>query len=259
MTVMPEPEATYYDCYATGLKGDVQFYVEEARTAGSPVLELGCGTGRILIPIAEAGIEVVGLDRSSVMLDQARRKVAFLAPDVQERVDLIEGGMGDFALGRRFNLVAIPYRAFLHLPTPEDERQALLNIRDHLVEGGLLVMNMFDPLLELIAGHSGPLGAALKKQSEFTHPETGHRVVIWDSRQYDPERQLVDQNFVFDELDEVGQVLARRYTSYSLRYVYRQEMQYLLELCGFRIEALYGDFQRGPFRYGGEQIWVARR
>lgn len=143
--------------------------------------------------------------------------------------------------------------------TPEDERRALLNIREHLIEGGLLVMNIFDPRLDLIASHLGPLGAALKKQSEFIHPETGHRVVIWDSRQYDPERQLIDQDLVFDELDEVGQVLSRRYSRYTLRYVYRNEMQYLLELCGFRVEALYGDFQRGPFRYGGEQIWVARR
>lgn len=80
MTDYTGVEATYYDYYATGLEGDLQFYVEEARRAGSPVLDLGCGTGRILIPIAEAGIEVVGLDHSTIMLEQARRKVAALAP-----------------------------------------------------------------------------------------------------------------------------------------------------------------------------------
>jgi hypothetical protein len=99
----------------------------------------------------------------------------------------------------------------------------------------------------------------LKKGAEFVHPDTGHRVIVWDTRQYDPERQMLEQYFVFEELDDEGSVISKAYSPLILRYVYRYEMQYLLELCGYRIEALYGDFRRGPFRYGGEQIWVARK
>jgi ubiquinone/menaquinone biosynthesis C-methylase UbiE len=90
------PEADYYDSCFSGLEGDLQFYVEEAEKAGAPVLELGCGTGRILLPIAKAGLNIVGLDRAPTMLALLRQKLAKLNPDVQGRVSLIEGDMRDF-------------------------------------------------------------------------------------------------------------------------------------------------------------------
>ncbi len=252
-------DAAFYDYCATGLEGDVQFYIEEARKAGSPVLELGCGTGRILIPVAEAGISIVGLDRAPTMLSIASQKIARLNVETQRRIELVEGDMRDFSLGRRFKLATIPYRAFLHLLTSEDQRQALGCIREHLIDNGRLVFNFFDPRLDIIAAHFGSLGAAMKKDREFVHPDTGHRVILWDTRQYDPERQLIEEYFIFEELDHGGRLVSKTYSPLTLRYIYRYEMQYLLELCGYKIEALYGDFQRGPFRYGGEQIWVARK
>ena len=252
-------DATFYDYCFTGLEGDVQFYVEEARTAGSPVLEIGCGTGRILLPIAQAGVPIVGLDRSTAMLKILRRKLGKLSPETQSRVELVEEDMRDFALGKQFDLITIPYRAFLHLLTSRAQRQALTCIRDHLSDTGRLIFNVFDPSHELIAARLAPLGAALHKDSEFIHPDSGRRVIVWFSGQYDPERQLLDAYFIFEELDNEGRVVAKTYSPLTLRYVYRYEMRYLLELCGYKVEALYGDFRRGPFRYGQEQIWVARK
>jgi len=254
-----QTEAAFYDYYSTGIEGDVQFYVEEVQKAGSPVLELGCGTGRILIPIAESGIKIVGLDRAPAMLSIAQQKISKLNLETQGRIKLLEGDMRNFALNQRFELVIIPYRAFLHLLTPDDQRQALCCIHEHLTNGGLLIFNIFDPKLETIAAHTGYLGSAMKRSLEFSHPDTGHRVVVWDSRQYDPGSQTVEQYFIFEELDDEGKVISKTYSPISLRYIYRYEMQYLLELCGYKIEALYGDFQRGPFRHGNEQIWIARK
>ena len=252
-------DARFYDYYSTGVPGDVRFYVEEAKRAGSPVLELGCGTGRILIPTAQAGIDIVGLDRAPAMLAIAREKLSELGAETRRRIELVESDMRTFWLGRRFKLVTIPYRAFLHLLTPEDQRRALERIRDHLTDDGRLVLNIFDPRLDIIVGHFGSLGSALKKEIEFFHPDTGNRVILWDTRQYDPERQMIEQYWVFEELDGQGKVVAKTYIPLTLRYVFRYEMQYLLELCGYQVEALYGDFRRGPFRYGGEQIWVVRK
>ncbi|MCS6926132.1 MAG: class I SAM-dependent methyltransferase [Candidatus Binatia bacterium] len=254
-----EAAAIFYDSYFLGVEGDVQFYLDEARRVGSAVLELGCGTGRVLLPLAEAGVQIVGLDNSPAMLAVLRHKLARYSRETQRRVELLEGDMRFLALGRRFDLILIPYRAFLHLLTPKDQRQALLAIREHLTEGGRLIVNVFDPNLEVIAAQLGPLGSSLKRDAEFVHPRTGRRVVVWYSFQYDPEHQLAKGYFLFEELDEGGQVLTKTYSPLTLRYVYRYEMKYLLELCGYRVEALYGDFRRGPFRYGGEQIWVARR
>ena len=242
-----------------GERGDVAFYVEEARQAGSPVLELACGTGRVLIPVAEAGLTVVGLDSSAAMLSIAQEKIAKLPDATQQRIELVEGDMRSFALDQRFKLIMIPFRSFLHLMTPADQRQALGCIRDHLADDGRLVFNIFDPRLETIAAHLGTLGAALKRDRELTHPETGRRVVVWEARHYDPAQQIIEEERIFEELDADGRVVAKTYAPLTLRWVYRYEMQHLLELSGFAVEALYGSYERGPFRHGGEQIWVARR
>ena len=253
-----QADAALYDHHSTGLEGDVLFYVEEAKKAGAPVLELGCGTGRILIPIAQSGISITGIDRAPAMLAGAQQKIATLPPDTQQRIDLHAGDMRAFSLNQRFRLITIPYRAFLHLLTPKDQRQALECIREHLTVDGQLIFNIFDPDIETLAAHLGPLGAVLKKDAEFMHPETGHTIVAWETRQYDLERQILEHTTVFEEVDEHGAMLSRTHRCLTLRYVFRYEMRHLLELCGYKVEALYGDFQRGPFRHGGEQVWIAR-
>jgi SAM-dependent methyltransferase len=252
-------DAVFYDLYAIGIPGDSQFYVEEAKKAGSPVLELGCGTGRTLIPIAQAGVDIVGVDLSEKMLDIAKRNISELSEGVQNRIELAKADMRSFALDRQFRLVTIPYRAFLHLMTTDDQKQALWRIRDHLVDGGLLALNIFDPRLDFIVQDLTHPEPALRKHGEFIRPDNGNRVVIWDAIKYDLEKQIINEDRVFEEIDGAGNVVSKSYSALHLRFIYRYEMQHLLELCGFKIEAFYGDFKRGPFRYGGEQVWVARK
>jgi hypothetical protein len=138
-------------------------------------------------------------------------------------------------------------------------QRALRRIHEHLVEGGLLALNIFDPSISIIAGHMGSLGQARKKIAEFKHPESGNKVVQWDSRRYDLENQIIDEYFIFEEVNEDGVVQSITYSPLKLHFIYRYEMQYLLELSGLKIEALYGDFQRHPFRHGGGQVWLARK
>jgi len=251
-------DAELYDHYSLGVDDDVLFYVEEARRAGGPALELGCGTGRILIPIAGAGVDIVGLDRSPNMLAVLRRKLADVPAEAARRVKILEGDMRKFSLGRRFALVIIPYRAFLHLMTVDDQLRALAVIREHLVDGGRLVLNVFDPSLPLIVERIQS-GGAPRRMGAFTNPHSGRLMVSWESFQYDVARQILDGHFIFDEYDEHGTVVDRRYVPLALRWIYRYEMQHLLERTGFTIEALYGDCRRGPFQAGGEQVWIARR
>lgn len=246
--------SAFYEPYFTGVEGDVAFYVAQAQAAGSPVLELGCGSGRILIPTAQAGVSITGLDRSAPMLAQARQRVAALAPETRRRIRLIQGDMRDFAIRRRFKLVTIPYRAFQHLLTPADQAQALLCIRDHLTKRGRLVFNLYDPSREFALGRAT---RAMQRDDDFIHPATGNRVVTWYRRQHEPVEQIMVQEFLFEEVDAGGSVLNRVYKTLTLRYTFRCEMQYLLELCGYTIEALHGDFHGGPYR-GAEQVWVAQ-
>lgn len=249
--------ATYYDYFVAGVEGDVDFYVEEARKAGGPVLELACGTGRVLVPTAQAGVEIGGLDISATMLSVARGKIGRLDKDTQKHVELAQGDMKMFDLGRRFKLITIPCRGFLHMMTPEDQRQCLACVREHLEDDGRLILNLFDPKLDISARDVGaPIQGA--GDTEFTDPATGHRVVVSTTNCYTPETQRIDVEFLFEEMDD-GKAVETSRCPFTLRWIYRYEMHHLLELCGFEIEALYGDFQRGPFKYGGEQIWVARK
>lgn len=259
MSEYDRTDAGLYDSYSTGLDGDEAFYVEEAKKADGPVLEIACGTGRIMIPIAESGVSIVGLDRAPAMLEVARRKIAALPDETQQRMQIVEGDMRTFSLERRFPLAIIPYRAFLHLMTADDHRRALTRIREHLTDGGRLVFNVFDPSIELIAAYMRPPRGTLNHLGSFTHPETGRRVMVSDTRRYDPLEQTLEEHRFFEEVDDEGRVLSKTTTPLYLRYVHRFEMQHLLERCGYEVEALYGDFGRGPFRHGHEQVWVARK
>jgi SAM-dependent methyltransferase len=252
-------DAQLYDAYTQGIEGDVGFYMEEAQSAGGEVLELACGTGRVLIPLAEAGVHVTGLDLSPSMLARAREKAARLPGDVRSRMDLVEGDMAGFSLGREFPLILIPFRSFQGLLTPEDQKKSLRCIRDHLARGGRLIVNIFDPRLAYVTAAMDPAHPVRALEQEFTHPVTGRKVRLWGVRHFDPVRQVLEQKNLFEEVapDGTGRVILE--TPLVLRWTYRYEMEHLWNLCGFEIEALYGDFGRGPFRHGGEQIWVVRK
>jgi SAM-dependent methyltransferase len=255
------PLVRYYDVFSgsNAPEGDISFYVTQATNAGDPVLELASGTGRVLIPIAQAGVEITGLDLSPAMLDVTQRRIDALPTDVQRNITLVEGDMTSFDLGKKFALILIPFNSFCLLTTAELQRACLGRISEHLEPGGRLAFSVFDPNIGIIAKHSGVMGSAVKRYKEFADPESGQRVVVYDSRDYDLNAQLIAQEWVFETLDDRGSMISREYTTIRLRYLFRYEMQYLLELCGFEIEALYGDFRRGPFQAGRHQVWIARK
>lgn len=254
--------ALFYDHYHTGPAGYVPFYVSEAVKAGSPVLELGCGTGRVLIPTAEAGISVVGLDLSPTMLAVAQRKIAASDLESQHRITLIEGDMRTFSLAQHFNLVMIPFSAFLYLLTPEDQQQALLSIHRHLADTGHLVLDIYEPDAHTLAIQGHPL----KRIGTFTHPHSGNQIIAWEERRFDSDGQIWRMWDIFEEVDQKGRVIARAYEMHTNRYIHRYQMHYLFERCGYQVVDLYGDYMGNPYptrnpdsRYGRRQIWVARK
>ena len=127
---------------------DLDFYIEMGREIGDPILELGCGTGRILIPLARAGLEVVGLDLSQSMLGVCVERLAREGEAVHSRTHLIRADMRSFDLGRSFRLVTVPFRAFQHLLEIEDQLACLNRIHHHLLDGGALILDLFNPSLQ---------------------------------------------------------------------------------------------------------------
>ncbi|MBN1284082.1 MAG: class I SAM-dependent methyltransferase [Anaerolineae bacterium] len=263
---MDECNLNHYDIFAEDydrhfgvLTRDIPFYIAEAQRADGPALELACGTGRVLVPVAKAGVEVTGLDGSPEMLDKLRAKLPGLPAEVRARVKLVEGDMRDFDLGEQFGLIYIPARSFLHLLTRDDQKAALACIHRCLRDGGRLALNFFNPLLKIIEP------AAHRWQSYFDAPRqfiraNGNRVMVWNTRYYDTVTQVTEQYIIYEEIDPDGHVVNRRYLPLTLRWIYRFEFENLLELCGFEIEALYGTFDRQPFTdQQQELIWIARK
>ncbi|MBC6445143.1 MAG: class I SAM-dependent methyltransferase [Alphaproteobacteria bacterium GM202ARS2] len=245
-----------YDLFAGGgmLTGDIEFYLDCATRFGDPVLEIGVGTGRVLLPLINAGYEVVGLDLSSKMLKVAAEKM-LAHPEAATRAHLIEADMTNFDLGRQFSLVMITARSFQHVVTPKEQRSTLSCVRRHMTIGDHLVLDLFDPSFEVLFGEN------TKTLPVRTAHDPGSGQKIRRSRvsiDVDPQRQTVRETLLFEAIDERDKVVAKEEASWTLRWSSRQEIAYLLELTGFEVVDEFSDFSCSAPAYAREQLWIAR-
>jgi len=237
---------------------DVTFFVEAAQKSGGPVLEVGCGTGRVLIPTARAGIEIVGLDLSAHMLDVCQERLLREPEDVQSRVELVQADMRNFELARTFDLVTVPFRPFQHLTTVDDQLSCLEQIHRHLADGGRLILDLFNPSLEFLT--SDNVGQELGDEPEFTTP-SGSRVV---RRHRTVSRDLFNQinyvELIYYATHPDGRK-ERLVHSFPMRYLFRFEVEHLLARSGFQLEHVYADYDKSPYgsKYPGELITIANK
>ncbi len=253
--------AEIYDSVYSYVRADIPFYTQEAVKSGGPVLELGVGTGRVAIPTARMGIDVVGIDSSDAMLAVARSKLNRLGPDACS-VELVTADMRDLDLTdctgerRRFPIITIPFRGFLALLTVEDQVRALQSIRRHLLPDGKLMFNIFVPDLSMVV----EAGDTSRHLFDVTDPETGASYVLSHQSAYDTHNQIISVRMIIEELDGDGAVSRKLYRDYQLRYSYRWEMYHLLRSNGLEVEALYGDFDYSDFDENSEEmVWAARK
>ncbi len=237
---------------------DVDFYLQEAVESGGPVLELGCGSGRILLPIARAGIPITGLDISSHMLDVCRQNLIGEPPKIQEKTTLVEGDMRDFDLNKSFALVTTPFRPFQHLLTVEDQLSCLDCIRRHLIPGGIFILDIFNPSLTALNAEN--LGQEIDEEPSFTTPEgivvrRFHKVTARDFH-----NQIQDIELIYYLTYPDGRK-ERIVHAFPMRYLFRFEAEHLLARAGFEILDLYADFNRTPHNTTnrGELIFRTRR
>lgn len=253
-----EHTAEFYDDFKPyHEREDVEFFVEMAVQSGGPVLELGCGTGRILIPIAKEGVEIVGIDTSPGMLAVCGEKLSGESEGVQSGVRLLDMDMRSIEFVESFSLITAPFRSFQHLLTVEDQMRTLNGVREHLRDDGKFILDIFNPDIKYIVKEE--MGEEVLN-AEFERDD-GVKV----RRYHKPvENDLLGQvktvQFIYritypdggeDELVD----------EFYLRYIYRYEAEHLLVRCGFEIEELYCDYQRTLYgeEYPGELVFVVRR
>ena len=224
--------ARLYDPWSRSVTEDVAFYVAEARHAEPPVVELGVGTGRIAVPIASEGIRVIGVDSSPGMLEVCRERAE--SAGVAGLVELRLGELRAPPATERVELVLCPFRSYLHLRTDEERLEALRAARKLLVPGGRLIFDVFAPGADDIAETHGRW---LEREPE-----------IFERADWDTDARTLTLS-VRGPSGEATMALA---------WLSADEWRALLEQAGFEVEALYGWFDRRPFRGGEDMVWIAR-
>jgi SAM-dependent methyltransferase len=240
-----ELAAIYDAVYAD--RDDAGFWQAMAAAAGGgPILELGCGTGRVLLPLARAGCEITGLDLSAEMLERCRAKLQSESPEVSDRVLLLQADMTSFDLGRRFAAILCPFAGFQQLRTVEQQLACLDRCRSHLIPHGRLVLDLPnpDPAPAEYARDEPGAGEATAELVEWTH---GRRIRWWMTViDYDRSQQCNECEVTY-EIKEADVGTRRITEKIILRYLFRYELEHLLVRAGFGIVAMYGDYDRSPF------------
>ncbi len=231
-------DGRHYDLQHAGMTDDIPFYLRQARELGGDALEIACGTGRITIPLAEAGIKITGLDLEEGMLRQARAKAA----EKGIAVDLVQGDCRRLDLGRKFNLVFFPFNSIAHLHDPESIEACFAGAREHLSDRGRFIVDIFNPRLDILirdASERYPV-------AEYPDPDGGGTVLITENNVYDAATQVNHIKWYY----RVGKSGAERVAELDMRVFFPQELDALLRASGFEIEAKYGDFDESPFVSG---------
>ncbi len=249
--------ARYYDLENADFVEDLDFWLGLAEECGDPVLELGCGTGRVLLHLARRGHSVTGIDNSPEMLARLEAKLA-AARGMTRRGDrpvaptVVRADMKDFSVSGPFKLAIMPFNTFMHLLTLEDQIAALTCIRRHLQPGAALALDMPNPG-EAYAAPAGEQGLTLERT--FMDGESGSAVQQFSSVAVDRAAQLAHITWLYDAVAPDGAV-QRAIVPLTLRYTFPGEMRLLLEKCSFVLAHLYGDYQRAPFADGSPRMLV---
>jgi SAM-dependent methyltransferase len=244
--------ARYYDADHAAFDDDVQLYRELGRRGGGRVLEAMCGSGRLIAPLARAGLRVTGVDSSAAMLELARDRLG--AAGLMGKVTLCRGDVREALPGGPFDLAIVALNSFMHLTTVADQLAALESLRAALVPGGLLALDMFNPSTRGLA----ELDGSMVLDRSFTLAD-GTRVQKFVVQRADMARQVNHVTFIYDELDREGRVL-RTTRAFPMRWLYRFELEHLLARTGFEVDAVYGSYDLDEYEADSElMLTVARQ
>jgi len=244
--------AGFYDLEYGNRQDDISFYKSIAKKYGPPILEIGVGTGRVAIPLARSGLDVYGIDNSHQMLKIAAEKIARSNRKTRNHLHIFQADMRHFAIKKSFPVCIIPFRSFLHNLNIHDQLSTLQSINEHLDSNGVLALDLFVPIYSVIN--------QTRWQEEIPAQELGEGeqgISLTTTVTHDPQEQLLEIENIYHRKNTQSKESIGRY---CYRYIFRYEMELLLRLANFELEAVYGDFDRHPYDYyRGNMIFIARK
>ena len=226
---------------------DTQFYLAEAGLVAGPLLELGCGTGRITLALAGAGKTIVALDNSQEMIRLAQEKVP---PGSDLAITFIQGDMRNFVLAQQFDLILIPFNTVHHLYCSSDIRRCLQSVRRHLTPTGRLAFDCLGPSIKFLANPR----TEFVQNRQYEDKKTGKMVLIFERNVYDAATQILENEFLYDFGDKT-------YTyRVDKKIHFPQELDAHLDYNGFRVIAKYGDFDRSELSSASpKQVFICTK
>ena len=246
------PIARYYDQDDGRIEEDIPTILGFARKTGGPVLDLGAGTGRLTLPLAQAGYDVTGIDSAGDMLAIARQRVE--AAGQAERVTLVEMDFTQVELDQQFGLAYCGFNGFLHLIETEDQLAALRTWRRHLRPDGLLVIDVHNPHIEQLAAADGGLTLA----DQWIDPTSGHVIHKLVATEVNLADQLYTIHRFYDEIGADG-VVRRTAITFETRILFRRELALLLRQSGYQSLQFYGDHDLSPWEADSPRIIAVAR
>jgi len=252
--------AMNYDFYLPALSSGEQhlggfeaFHLALAEEyGGKGILDVACGTGALTVPLAKAGYDVAAFDLSAPMVEITAEKLR----RENLKAELFAANMTDFKIPRAFSLAIVARGGFMHLLTAAEQRRALMNIKEHLVDGGVLTLSHFQPYPVIQAVQMKSVPDEYNFRAEYTNGD-GARERISDFGVYDHIAQVMRGKWKFETLDGGGNVVSTRIRPIAIRHTYRQEMEYLLELCGYEVIDVYNNYRYEPAR--DYFVWVVKK
>lgn len=229
--------AQFYEWEHLHFQDDLPLYSSYAQAAKGAILDAACGTGRIALPLAEAGFSVTGVDSSPEMLSIARSKAASSARAAKVR--FVQSDLRRMDLGQRYGMALIALGSFQHMLTMDDQRQCLQRLSALLVAGGLLVIDLINPSPEWITAGDGAL--VHQRTAPYPHQEDRDQLSKYVARISDFGAQKDHLTLVYDLVAADG-TLKRFNIVMELRFIFRYEAELLLAEAGFRLRAVFGDY-----------------
>jgi len=223
---------------------DLPFWLSLAEREAGPIIEWGAGTGRLAVPLANAGHDVTAVELSAEMVERGKEK----RPDV----GWIVGDMRDVKLERRYGLAVCAFNSFLCLGSVEVSLAFLRNAREHLVPGGLLG-------IEVSAFSPEELAGGEELSHDFTRELSNGRLDRFSVSAYDAATQLMHMRLFYERYDGSGAFENRMAQDLTIRTTNRDELLLMLRLAGFEAEEIYGDFEGGPFSAASDNLLVLAR